>query len=139
MFPRPVHSAPTIRGVSALTVSRVPLTAPGLGAAWSGLQAAGHVGSPFLSWQWVSALRDVPGAVGDTGVLVARRGDEVVGLLPLERAQLDGRRGCGGWGAPGRGGAGWGAWRVGTGWAPTTPTSSPRPPTGPAWRGRCSS
>jgi CelD/BcsL family acetyltransferase involved in cellulose biosynthesis len=99
MFAQPVHSAPTIRGVSALTVSRVPLTDPGLEAAWSGLQAAGHVGTPFLSWQWVSALRDVPGAAGDTGVLVCRRGDEVVGLLPLERARLDGRRvlGVAGW------------------------------------------
>jgi CelD/BcsL family acetyltransferase involved in cellulose biosynthesis len=99
MFPRPVHSAPTIRGVSALTVSRVPLTDPGLEAAWAALQGAGHVGTPFLSWQWVSALRDVPGAAGDTGVLVCRRGGEVVGLLPLERARLDGRRvlGVAGW------------------------------------------
>jgi CelD/BcsL family acetyltransferase involved in cellulose biosynthesis len=99
MLPRSVHSAPTIRGVDALTVARVPLTDPALEAAWTRLQAAGHVGSPFLSWEWVSALRDVPEAAGDTGVLVARRGDEVVGLLPLERARLDGRRvlGVAGW------------------------------------------
>jgi CelD/BcsL family acetyltransferase involved in cellulose biosynthesis len=98
-FPQPVHSAPTIRGVSALTVSRVPLTDPGLEAAWTRLQGAGHVRTPFLSWQWVSALRDVPEAAGDTGVLVCRRGDEVVGLLPLERTRLDGRRvlGLAGW------------------------------------------
>jgi CelD/BcsL family acetyltransferase involved in cellulose biosynthesis len=98
-FAQPVHSAPTIRGVSELRVTRVRLTDPALEAAWTRLQAAGHVGSPFLSWQWVSALRDVPEVSDDIGVLVCRRGAEVVGLLPLERARLDGRRvlGIAGW------------------------------------------
>lgn len=98
-FPRPVHSAPTIRGVTALRVTRSRLTDPALEAAWTRLQDAGHVDTPFLSWPWVSALRDVPEVSADIGVLVCRRGDEVVGLLPLERAVLDGRRvlGVAGW------------------------------------------
>jgi CelD/BcsL family acetyltransferase involved in cellulose biosynthesis len=97
--PHGVHCAPTIPRVSALRVHRARLTDPALEPAWTRLQDAGHVDTPFLSWQWVSALRDVPELTADVGVLVARRGDEVVGLLPLERARLDGRRvlGVAGW------------------------------------------
>ncbi|MCO1658083.1 GNAT family N-acetyltransferase [Pseudonocardia humida] len=85
--------------MSALRVHRVRLTDPDLGPAWRRLQEAGHVDTPFLSWQWASALRDVPELTADMGVLVCRRGSEVVGLLPLERTRLDGRRvlGIAGW------------------------------------------
>jgi CelD/BcsL family acetyltransferase involved in cellulose biosynthesis len=89
---RSVHSAPTIPRMSALRVHRVRLTDPDLEAAWRALQDAGHVDTPFLSWEWASALRDVPELVSDAGVLVARRDGEVVGLLPLERTRIDGRR-----------------------------------------------
>jgi CelD/BcsL family acetyltransferase involved in cellulose biosynthesis len=97
--PRTVHSAPTILRVDALRVHRARLDDPALEDAWLRLQEAGHVDSPFLSWQWVSALRDVPELSADTGVLVCRSGTGVVGLLPLERARLDGRRvlGVAGW------------------------------------------
>jgi CelD/BcsL family acetyltransferase involved in cellulose biosynthesis len=78
--------------MSALQVQRVRLTDPDLEPAWRRLQDAGHVDTPFLSWQWASALRDVPELVADAGVLVARRDGEVVGLLPLERTRLEGRR-----------------------------------------------
>jgi CelD/BcsL family acetyltransferase involved in cellulose biosynthesis len=78
--------------MSALQVHRVRLTDPDLEPAWRRLQDGGHVDTPFLSWQWVSALRDVPELVADAGVLVARRDGEVVGLLPLERTRLEGRR-----------------------------------------------
>jgi CelD/BcsL family acetyltransferase involved in cellulose biosynthesis len=94
-----VHSALTIPRMSALRVDRVRLTDPSLEGAWRRLQDAGHVDTPFLSWEWASALRDVPELTADVGVLVARRGDEVVGLLPLERTRIDGRRvlGVAGW------------------------------------------
>ncbi|WP_214407136.1 GNAT family N-acetyltransferase [Pseudonocardia lacus] len=78
--------------MSALRVHRVRLGDPHVERAWRRLQDAGHVDTPFLSWQWASALRDVPELVEDAGVLVAWRSDDVVGLLPLERTTLDGRR-----------------------------------------------
>ncbi|WP_219416039.1 hypothetical protein [Pseudonocardia nigra] len=60
---------------------------PRLEQAWRGLQEAGHVPSPFLSWEWASALRDVPGVAGGIEVLTVAEDDRIVGLLPVERVR----------------------------------------------------
>ena len=73
--------------MSTLHVEAVPLDHAALEKAWIRFQEAGHVPTPFLSWQWISALRDVPEASGDMIVLVAREGTEIVGLLPVERTR----------------------------------------------------
>ena len=79
-------SAP-LSAPSALHVETLPLDHSALERAWIGFQEGGHVPTPFLSWQWISALRDVPEASADVVVLVARERDEIVGLLPIERVR----------------------------------------------------
>lgn len=76
-----------IGAAPALEVVRGGLGDPAVEAAWRGLQAAGHVPSPFLSWQWYSAMRDVPELAGRVEVLMARRAGRTVGLLPVERVR----------------------------------------------------
>jgi hypothetical protein len=73
--------------VADLVVTARPLADPAVEAGWRRLQAAGHVPTPFLSWEWASALRDVPEVSGDVVVLTVRAGDELVGLLPVERVR----------------------------------------------------
>jgi CelD/BcsL family acetyltransferase involved in cellulose biosynthesis len=70
--------------VLTLEVGRCRLDDPALAAAWAGLQADGHVPSVFLTWQWYSALRDVPELARGIEVLVAQRDGKIVGLLPVE-------------------------------------------------------
>jgi CelD/BcsL family acetyltransferase involved in cellulose biosynthesis len=66
-----------------LAVERMALTDGRVGPAWRRLQRAGAVASPFLAWEWVSALVDTPGADAGCQVLAASDGQRVVGLLPL--------------------------------------------------------
>ena len=82
-----------------LRVSRARLDDPDVEAAWTRLQADGWVDTPFLSWEWFSAMRDVPELAAVVDVLVCRSGPAVVGLLPVERVRLDGLRtvGIAGW------------------------------------------
>lgn len=63
------------------------LSDPDVEAAWRRLQAAGNVPTPFLSWEWFSALRDVPELARDIVVVAVQSGDVIVGLLPVERVR----------------------------------------------------
>jgi CelD/BcsL family acetyltransferase involved in cellulose biosynthesis len=80
-----------MRETGALEIRRLAATDPEVGAAWRRLQAAGGVGSPFLAWQWISALADVPEASGGIDVLAADGGGRPVGLLPVQRRDRPGR------------------------------------------------
>lgn len=73
--------------MAELRVSRAALDDPGVAPAWQQLQADGHVPSPFLSWQWYSALRDVPELCTDVRVLLVRDGPRTIGVLPVERVR----------------------------------------------------
>src|SRR5215831_13050624 len=64
--------------VPSLEVTRHTLDDPEVAAAWAQLQTAGHVPSPFLSWQWYSALRDVPELAAGVEVLVAHHAGEIL-------------------------------------------------------------
>jgi CelD/BcsL family acetyltransferase involved in cellulose biosynthesis len=63
------------------------LSDPAVETAWRRLQAAGHVPSPFLSWEWCSCFRDVSELSRDIVVILVRSGHEIVGLLPVERVR----------------------------------------------------
>ncbi|MBW3602602.1 MAG: GNAT family N-acetyltransferase [Actinobacteria bacterium] len=66
------------------TVDAVTPGDPALRAVWRGLQDQGAVCSPFLSWEWFSALFDQPDLAGGVRVLVVRDASRPLGLLPLE-------------------------------------------------------
>jgi CelD/BcsL family acetyltransferase involved in cellulose biosynthesis len=70
-----------------LRVRPLALADPDVAAAWRRLQAAGGIVSPFLTWELVSALADVPELAAGMRVLVADDGRRPVGLLPLEARQ----------------------------------------------------
>lgn len=85
---------------ATLWVERLPVGAQELPQAWRALQSEGAVGSPFLTWEWFSALADTPELSRSCAVLVTRREDEVVGLFPIELVAGPGRLrsvGCAGW------------------------------------------
>lgn len=86
--------------MTGLRVRRAALNDPGVASAWQQLQAGGHVPSAFLSWQWYSALRDVPELCTDVEVLLVRDGPRTLGLLPVERVRSGALRvlGVAGWG-----------------------------------------
>lgn len=67
------------------TVATLPLEHPELVPAWSALQSAGHVGSPFLTLQWAQALATVPEVSSAIRVLWVTDRTRTLGLLPLER------------------------------------------------------
>lgn len=69
-------------------MERTRLIDPAIEAAWRTLQDGGCVSSPFLSWEWASALRDVPALTRRVSVLVCRAGSEVVGLWPVEMDRM---------------------------------------------------
>ena len=65
------------------TVRRRGPTDPDVGAAWRRLQAGGYVGTPFLAWEWISSLADVPDVSAGMDVLTAEHDGRIVGLLPV--------------------------------------------------------
>src|SRR4051812_35470654 len=69
-----------------------PLAA--LQADWAQLIDANHPGAVFRSYPWISSWWNEFSSAGEAHVLVARRGADVVGILPLyaERTTLGGRR-----------------------------------------------
>lgn len=50
---------------------------------WAGVEAAGGVVNPFLSWDWQSSWWEVFAKGRDLRCLVVRSGEEVIGILPL--------------------------------------------------------
>jgi CelD/BcsL family acetyltransferase involved in cellulose biosynthesis len=66
-----------------LAVRRRVATDADVGAAWRRLQACGNVGTPFLTWEWVSSLAGVPDVSAGMEVLVAEHSGRIVGLLPV--------------------------------------------------------
>jgi len=78
-----VRSPPTFQTESEI---RVDLHAGPLGALapiWQALIDPLHPGAPFRTFEWVSAWWSARSRAHQAFVLVARRGGEVVGLLPL--------------------------------------------------------
>jgi CelD/BcsL family acetyltransferase involved in cellulose biosynthesis len=69
-----------------------PLAA--LEGVWTRLDDPAHPGAAFRSFPWISSWWSEASTSRDAEVLVAHRGDKVVGLLPLyaERTPLGGRR-----------------------------------------------
>lgn len=84
---------------SPVTVVAVTPADPAVRAFWRELQGKGEIGSPFLSWQWFSALADQPDLAGGVRVLAARDPSRLIGLLPLEWVR--GARGLRTLGSPG--------------------------------------
>ncbi|CAN5254537.1 GNAT family N-acetyltransferase [soil metagenome] len=70
-----------------VTVVAVTPGDPAVRAVWCGLQERGGVSSPFLSWEWFSALADQPDLARAVRVLVVRDASRPIGLLPLEWAR----------------------------------------------------
>ncbi|WP_280833637.1 GNAT family N-acetyltransferase [Mycolicibacterium frederiksbergense] len=70
-----------------------------LATAWKQLQGRGGVRTPFLSHEWYGAMAAVPTLIASAEALVCRRGEAVVGLLPVEITVRDGLRtlGVAGW------------------------------------------
>lgn len=66
------------------TVKAVSLDHPYLLPEWRALQSAGHVQSPFLTWQWAQALATVPEVSSDIRVLWVTDRARTLGLLPIE-------------------------------------------------------
>lgn len=75
----------------ALRVERMAPNDEEVARAWRRLQAEGAISTPFLTYEWCSALADVPEACDGLHVLVARRDGEPVGLFPLEWTTAYGR------------------------------------------------
>jgi CelD/BcsL family acetyltransferase involved in cellulose biosynthesis len=70
-----------------LVVRPVAPSAPVVAPAWRALQEHGGVGTPFLTWEWFSALAESPVLARHCVVLVVERpGGRTVGILPLEVA-----------------------------------------------------
>lgn len=67
-----------------LVVRSVPPSSPALGPVWQRLQEQGGVTTPFLTWEWFSAIAETPVLARETVVLVAYRDGTAVGLLPVE-------------------------------------------------------
>lgn len=65
-------------------VTAVTLDSPEVLAGWRAMQSAGHVRSPFLTWQWATALAAVPEVSAALRVLQVTDGARTVGLLPVE-------------------------------------------------------
>lgn len=63
-----------------------PLSDPSVAVTWAALQRAGGIGTPFLSWEWMSALADDAHLAAGVRVLVVRDGASTLGLLPVERS-----------------------------------------------------
>lgn len=79
----------TLLPVSRLRATRTSLDDPDVAAAWQELQRDGHIDTPFLSWQWFSALRDVPELAAAIEIIACRRPDgTIAGLYPLEIVRL---------------------------------------------------
>jgi CelD/BcsL family acetyltransferase involved in cellulose biosynthesis len=73
------------RTTGGLVVRAVDPARPALAPAWRRLQERGGVGTPFLTWEWFSALAESPTLARHCVVLVvARPGGQAVGILPLE-------------------------------------------------------
>lgn len=68
---------------SYLQVRRLAFTDSQVGTAWRRLQDEGGVRSPFLAWQWISAIVDVPEEFAGAEVIAVNSGRHVVGLLPI--------------------------------------------------------
>lgn len=82
-----------------LSVDRVRLDDDALAKSWAALQDRGGVSTPFLSHQWYGAMAAVPALTASAEALVCRRGEAVVGLLPVEITVRSGLRtlGVAGW------------------------------------------
>jgi CelD/BcsL family acetyltransferase involved in cellulose biosynthesis len=74
-----------------LEVERLAPADPAVADAWLALQTRRGVESPFLTWEWFSALADVPEVCQAVRVVLVRRRSDPVGLLPLEWARGPGR------------------------------------------------
>ena len=72
------------RGRGESLVRFLPLDALPVRDLWLHLAASGHVRSPFETWQWVSALRDVPACSAAVRVALVEIGSRPAGLLALE-------------------------------------------------------
>jgi CelD/BcsL family acetyltransferase involved in cellulose biosynthesis len=62
------------------------LGAPEVADLWQDLQQRGFVRTPFETWEWASALRDVPECSGGVRVALVDMGGRPVGLFALEGA-----------------------------------------------------
>lgn len=72
-------------------VERTTMADPRVEQAWRALQDDGHIDSPFLSWEWFSALRDCPQLAARVTVFLHHSRGRIAGLLPVEigrRGQL---------------------------------------------------
>ncbi|MFV8165934.1 GNAT family N-acetyltransferase [Mycobacterium sp. 134] len=85
--------------VPSLSVDRMRLNDSALASAWTALQDRGAVSTPFLSHQWYGAMAEFPSLIASAEALVCRRGDAIIGLLPVETTVQDGLRtlGVAGW------------------------------------------
>src|SRR5258706_2992065 len=66
-----------------LTVHRHEGDPARLEAAWSRLVPVDHPGAPFRSFAWLSTWWKTASTGGEPYILVAQRGGEIVGILPL--------------------------------------------------------
>ena len=75
------------RTTGRLVVRAVDPSTPALASEWRRLQERGGVVTPFLTWEWFSALADSPTLARHCVVLVVDRpGGQTAGILPLEVA-----------------------------------------------------
>ena len=73
------------RTTGGLVVRTVDPSTPALATQWRRLQDQGGVGTPFLTWEWFSALAENPALARHCVVLVVvRPGGRTVGIVPLE-------------------------------------------------------
>lgn len=79
------------RGVAASDtgVRLLRLGAPEVGDLWQDLQQRGFVRTPFETWEWASALRDVPECSGEVRVALVDIGGRPAGLFAFEGAVDD--------------------------------------------------
>jgi len=70
-----------------LVVRSVDPSTPALATQWGRLQELGGVGTPFLTWEWFSALSESPTLGRHCVVLeIGRPGGQTAGVIPLEIA-----------------------------------------------------
>jgi CelD/BcsL family acetyltransferase involved in cellulose biosynthesis len=67
-------------------VAVLPASHPGLRTVWTDLSSSASQSSPFMTWEWFSALRDRSNAAGEINVFVVRQARHPLGLLALERS-----------------------------------------------------
>lgn len=81
------------------SVERIRLDDSALESVWAALQDRDGVTTPFLSRQWYGAMAAVPALISSAEALVCRRGDAIIGLLPVEIIVRDRLRtlGVAGW------------------------------------------